>query len=97
MKRYFVYMVLCADDSLYVGITNDVDYRVGQHNFGIDPDCYTFKRRPVDLLYSSEFGEVADAISWEKQIKRWSRAKKLALAANNWDEIRRLARGARRR
>jgi putative endonuclease len=85
-------MVRCADDSLYVGITNDVDYRVGQHNFGIDPECYTFKRRPVHLVYTAEFGEVIDAISWEKHIKKWSRGKKLALAAANWDEVRRLAR-----
>ncbi len=92
MRSYFVYMVRCADGSFYVGVTNDADFRVGQHNFGVDPDCYTFTRRPVELVYSSEFHEVTDAIRWEKQLKKWSRVKKQALIDGNWEEIRRLAR-----
>lgn len=91
MKSYWVYMVLCDDGSYYIGMTNDVDKRVGQHNDGWDPQCYTFTRRPVTLVYASEFKEVADAIQWEKQIKKWSRAKKAALARDDFQELRRLA------
>jgi putative endonuclease len=92
MKLYWVYMLLCADGSFYVGVTNNVELRVGQHEFGIDRNCYTFTRRPVQLVHASDFHDVIDAISWEKQLKRWSRAKKAALAERDWPRVRRLAR-----
>jgi putative endonuclease len=92
VKIYYVYMVLCADHSFYTGITNNAEYRVNQHNYGEDPGCYTFKRRPVTLVHVSDFSNVDDAIRWEKQLKGWSRAKKKALAAGNWAAIHELAR-----
>ncbi|MGA8574644.1 MAG: GIY-YIG nuclease family protein [Candidatus Cybelea sp.] len=92
MKSYFVYMVRCADGSFYTGITNNVEYRVGQHNFGTDPESYTFARRPVRPVYVAEFHDVIDAIQWEKHVKKWSHAKKQALAAGDWNAVRRLAR-----
>ena len=91
MKIYYVYMLLCADGSFYVGVTNDLELRVGQHQFGFDPHCYTFTRRPVKLVHSSDFRNVDDAIAWEKQLKGWSRAKKGALVARDWKRIHRLA------
>ena len=103
MRSYWVYMVRCSDGSFYVGITNDAERRVGEHNYGLDPRCYTFTRRPVELVHASEFHWIHEAISWEKQLKGWSRAKKLALIEKDWDEISRLAhlrpstRGASRR
>jgi putative endonuclease len=42
VKIYYVYMVLCADHSFYAGITNNAEYRVNQHNYGEDPECYRF-------------------------------------------------------
>ena len=50
-------------------------------------DCYTYKRRPVKLMYTAEFGDVNEAIAWEKKVKRWSRRKKEALIAGNWSMI----------
>ena len=98
MKRYWVYMVLCTDGSYYIGITNDVERRVAEHNAGLDTHCYTFLRRPVTLAYAAEFREVEEAIRWEKQIKGWSRKKKCALAEGNWRRIRALAKsGAKAR
>jgi putative endonuclease len=91
MKTYFVYVLRCADGSFYVRITNDLEFRVGQHQFGIDPDCYTVTRRPVELVHSADFCNVDDAIAWEKQLKGWSRAKKIALIENDWVQIHRLA------
>jgi putative endonuclease len=93
MKSYFVYMVRCADDSFDVGISNDPEIRVSQHNLGIDTESYTSSRRPVALVYVSRFSEVWDAIRWEKQLKGWSHAKKAALVARDWNRIHRLARG----
>ena len=97
MKNYYVYMVRCSDGSFYVGLTNNPEVRVGQHNYGIDPECYTIRRRPVVLVHLSEFHEVWDAIRWEKQLKGWSRAKKQALAQDNWQTIHELARLTRER
>ncbi|HET6894123.1 MAG TPA: GIY-YIG nuclease family protein [Candidatus Baltobacteraceae bacterium] len=92
---YFVYMVLCDDGSYYVGVTNDADRRVAEHNAGIDPHCYTFTRRPVHLVYSQQFNEVDDAIRSEKQIKGWSRKKKAALVRGDWNAIVAMAREIR--
>jgi putative endonuclease len=90
--NYFVYMLLCADDSYYIGVTNDLQRRIGEHEYGWDPKCYTHERRPVRLVYPSDFQRVEQAIAWEKQIKGWSRAKKAALAAGDWERVKVLAR-----
>ena len=91
MKAYYVYMVRCADGKFYVGISNDPERRIAQHNLGHDPESYTFTRRPVELVHCSDFKEVDDAIRWEKQLKGWSRAKKIALIAGDWKTIVRLS------
>ena len=91
MKLYYVYMLLCADRSFYIGITNDVELRVAQHQIGYSRTCYTFKRLPVKLVYSSEFPDVNDAIAWEKHLKGWSRAKKVAFISGNWTLLHDLA------
>lgn len=96
MKAYYVYMVMCTDGTFYIGVTNDVEHRFGEHNFGIDPDCYTYTRRPVVLMYVSEFTEVWDAIACEKRLKGWSHAKKSALARGDWKLICTLSNAKRR-
>jgi putative endonuclease len=85
-------MLLCADGSFYVGVTNDLELRLGQHTVGIDRRCYTFTRRPLVLVHSSDFHHIDEAIAWEKQLKGWSRAKKAALIENDWPLISQLAR-----
>lgn len=87
MKSYHVYILRCADGSYYTGVTNDVERRFCSHSDGNDPSSYTFKRRPVQLVYVAEFQEVYDAISWEKQIKRWNRKKKEALIAREYERL----------
>ena len=79
VEHYFVYILLCSDRRYYTGITNNLARRMLEHEEGIDPTCYTFKRRPVELVYNHSFREVTDAIRAEKQIKGWSRRKKEAL------------------
>jgi len=87
MQSYYVYILRCCDGCYYTGVTNDYELRVGQHQRGINPSCYTFKRRPVHLVYVTEFEDVNDAISYEKQLKRWSRKKKEALIMGDYDEL----------
>lgn len=91
--EYFVYIVRCADGSLYTGITNDVQRRVSEHNLGKDHSAYTYTRRPVMLVYSSYFQDVHEAISWEKRVKRWSKRKKEALIAGRFNDLSRYAQG----
>ena len=96
MRRYYVYMLLCSDDSFYVGISNDPDLRTAQHNEGIDEKCYTFRRRPVKLAWCEDFREVLDAIACEKRLKGWSRAKKRALMRGDWAAIHAIVREERK-
>ena len=62
-KEYSVYIMRCSDGRLYTGVTNDVPVRVSQHNLGINPKAYTYKRRPVQLVYSVCFRDVHEAIA----------------------------------
>jgi len=91
MKDYFVYIVRTSDGSYYTGITNNLERRLSEHNDGIDQSCYTFRRRPVKLVFSAMFHDVDQAIRFEKQVKRWSRKKKEALIEGRWDDLKNLA------
>jgi len=72
-------------------MTNDLNRRMQEHHTGVDPGCYTYTRRPVELKYFECFQNVNETISWEKQIKGWSRKKKQALFESNWERIKELA------
>lgn len=85
MRSYFVYILKCKDDSYYTGITNDPDKRLWQHNEGLINNSYTFSRKPVKLVFTSEFENVYDAIAAEKRIKGWGRKKKEALIKGDFD------------
>lgn len=74
----FVYIVECADGSLYTGWAVDVQARLEAHNAGRGAR-YTRARRPVKLLYSEAQPSRAAALRREEAIKRWRRARKLAL------------------
>ena len=88
----YVYMLRCADGSFYIGSAtgDDLSVRIDQHNAGSYPG-YTFKRRPVVLVWSEHFDRITDAIAVERQLKGWSRAKKKALIRSDWTDIGRLS------
>ena len=74
---YFVYMLLCSDTSYYVGVTNDMQRRLAEHqNGGSKETSYTNSRRPIELVYLEHFEYINDAIAREKQIKNWGRKSK---------------------
>jgi putative endonuclease len=87
----FVYILLCADRSHYVGSAtgDELAPRVAQHNSGFYG--YTSTRRPVELAWSQHFEQITDAIAAERQLKGWSRAKKEALVRGDWNSVQRLA------
>jgi putative endonuclease len=75
---HFVYIVRCADGTLYTGYARDPNARVKVHNAGRGAR-YTSGRRPVQLMYSESFESVGDALRRERVLKRRSRAQKEAL------------------
>lgn len=87
MYFYYVYILKCSDNSYYTGITNNLEKRFDEHYLGKYKDCYTFKRRPLELVFSQEFNDVLQAIYFEKKIKRWTRLKKEALINNNYNML----------
>ena len=72
---WFVYLLRCADDSLYTGITNDVIRRCEQHNAGT-ASRYTRSRRPTALVYQEVQADRSEALKREAKIKTLSRQKK---------------------
>ena len=84
-------MLHCADRSFYVGHTDNLEQRIAQHDLGSLPG-HTQNRHPVKLVWSESFASRHEALSAERKIKGWSRAKKLALIRNDWDRISELAR-----
>ncbi|HUS95801.1 MAG TPA: GIY-YIG nuclease family protein [Hyphomicrobiaceae bacterium] len=78
---YWVYIVRCADQSLYCGIAVDVAARIGQHNAGKLGARYTKSRRPVTLVYQHEYENRSAALKEELRIKALSREEKLRLVS----------------
>jgi len=78
---HFVYILECADGTLYTGYTTDLMKRVKEHNDSKRGARYTSGRRPVTLKYSEKFKTVGDALKREAEIKKFSRVKKFNLFA----------------
>ena len=79
---FFVYMVRCADGTLYTGFARDPQARVQVHNSGKGAK-YTRTRLPVSLVYVEQCESLSAALKRERQLKPWSRAQKEALVAGN--------------
>lgn len=77
-ERNYVYLLRCADDSLYCGWTTDLEGRIAAHNNGTGAK-YTKSRRPVELVYFEEYENRHEALSREWHIKRLRRKEKLLL------------------
>jgi len=88
---YYVYILRCSDSSFYVGSTHDLQARLKAHNDGRGA-AYTFKHRPVRLVYSETFQSETDALERERQVKHWSRGKKAALIQGDLKGLKHLSR-----
>jgi predicted GIY-YIG superfamily endonuclease len=91
---FWTYILKCADDSYYVGQTDNLEKRLSAHEFG-EPSCYTTSRRPLTLVWSQEFATREEALTAERQIKGWSRKKKEALIQGDWKQIKQYAWGTK--
>lgn len=84
MEKNYVYILRCADDTLYCGWTTDLDRRVREHNHGTGSK-YTRSRLPVELVYWEEYAEKTQAMSREWHIKQLDRTEKLKLISGQQD------------
>ncbi|MDC0506121.1 GIY-YIG nuclease family protein [Candidatus Gracilibacteria bacterium] len=76
---YYTYIVSCSDESLYTGITTDLDRRVGEHNGEGKGAKYTKMRQPVVLQFSEQHPDRSSASKREHEIKKMTRIQKLKL------------------
>ena len=76
---WFVYMVQCADETLYTGVAKNIEKRIDEHNNDIAGAKYTRARRPVTLVYQEQWSSRSEAQKREYAIKQLSRHQKLGL------------------
>ena len=84
-------MLRCSDGSLYVGRTTSLHSREFQHQLGMGAS-YTRKRLPVELVWHEEYERISEAFAREKQVQGWSRAKRLAIIAGDYEGLPALSR-----
>lgn len=83
---FWCYILKCADGKYYTGHTDDLERRFAEHQHG--GFCnFTTRRRPVKLLWAADFPTREEALESEFRVKKWSRAKKEALAAGDWKKL----------
>ena len=81
---WYVYMLRCADDTLYTGITTDINRRITEHNLGVKGKGakYTAARTPVTLVYKKRCKDRSAAARNEASLKKLSREQKMLLKQN---------------
>jgi putative endonuclease len=88
---YWVYIVTSNSHStLYIGVTSDLRVRIWQHRAGERPGTFSQRYHCAHLIYFEHYREIRDAIAREKQLKRWTRAKKNTLIATmnaQWQDL----------
>jgi putative endonuclease len=94
---YAIYILECSDGTYYTGLTKELAGRVHEHQIGANPESYTFRRRPVKLVWSVITESYQDAFQWEHRIKGWSRAKKEALICGDIVGIHDIVKDERKR
>ncbi len=92
IRKFYVYILLCGDDSYYTGVTNNLRRRYKEHCSGYNETSYTFSRQPLNLVYYETYKNILKAIKREKQIKGWVREKKEALIASDVELLKQLSR-----
>ena len=91
MRQYYVYIMSNRTHVLYIGVTNDLENRVGQHQERASPG-FTQRYHLIRLVYFEQYDKIADAIARERQLKGWRRSKKIALIESlnpRWSDLSR--------
>lgn len=82
-SSYYVYLIICRDQTFYIGYTNDLDKRIKVHNKGLGAK-YTRGRTPVKLLYYEVYDDKSKALKREIALKKLSRKQKEKLIEQGW-------------
>jgi putative endonuclease len=90
MSSYFVYILRCSDQSLFTEVTTDLERSLAEHQLG-KRHAYSYKRRPVELVFACGFDDFDRACALEKKLRGWSRKKKEALINGDYDMLHTLA------
>ncbi|MEA3264565.1 MAG: GIY-YIG nuclease family protein [Pseudomonadota bacterium] len=93
---FWCYILRCADGKYYTGHTDDLDRRIAEHQQG-GYCAFTTKRRPIELVWCADFPTRIEAIEAEVQVGKWSRAKKEAMIARDWERVAYFARAPHER
>jgi putative endonuclease len=89
-RQYYVYIMSNHSRRLYIGITRDLEWRVAQHQEGTFAESFTKRYRITQLVYFEVFNDVHAAIAREKQLKGWTREKKMQLIETmnpGWEDL----------
>jgi putative endonuclease len=87
---WYIYVLLCDQQTYYVGITSDIDKRLSEHKSGLS--IYTKKFADIQLVYNEKYDSKEDALRREVQLKGWSHAKKKSLIEGKILRLQNLAR-----
>ncbi len=90
VKQYYVYIMASYRQTLYIGVTNDLQRRVYQHKNKINPNSFTSRYNINRLVYYETFNDIQDALAREKQLKSFRREKKVSLLVSenpNWQDL----------
>lgn len=87
-----MYILICGNGSYYTGSTKNLYLRMQEHQLGQGSN-FTRKHLPVKLVYFEEFDRIDEAFEREKQIQKWSRAKKEALINRDFQKLKELSKG----
>jgi putative endonuclease len=89
-KQAYVYILASTFQKLYIGVTTEIEIRIKQHKEGRFEDSFTSRYKIDRLVYIERFTEISPAIAREKQLKRWSRIKKIRLIVSQnptWQDL----------
>jgi putative endonuclease len=89
MRTYYVYIMASRSRVLYTGVTNDLARRVDEHRRGVNAG-FTSRYRITRLVYFEEFADIRDAIAREKEVKSWTRTRRVGLVAQRnplWQDL----------
>ena len=90
MNKAATYILRCADNKLYVGSTTNIEERLKRHKAGY-ASKFTRLHKPVELVYKEEYNTYQEAFRRERQLKKWTLAKKEALIAGDIDKLKELS------
>ena len=90
MKEAWIYILECADGKYYIGSTTDLERRLYEHQ-SKKYKGYTSYRLPVKMVFNQKFNSYHRAFQFERKIKNWSKAKKVALINSDFSELHKLA------